>query len=376
MPSRGTRQLREATRVVRAGLPAAEQGRPFLPGPTFAAPFHLRGDPAGSDYVYGRYGNPSWRAYEEALEELEQAEVVLFASGMAAAAAVLLTALRPGDRLVLPSDCYMQVRGLAADHLGERGVEVTLIPTAELGAGSAPAGADLLWLESPSNPGLELCDVQALATPGPGRARLVAVDNTFATPLGQRPLDLGADVTVTSATKHLAGHADLVLGYVATRDDALAGQLRGWRTQAGAIAGPFEAWLAHRSLATLDLRLERGCRNAMALAELLAARDDVKGLRYPGLSSDPAHALAARQMRRFGTVLCFDLGSQARAEGFLAAAALVTEATSFGGVHTTAERRGRWGGDAVPPGFLRVSAGCEAQEDLLEDVRSALGAPG
>jgi cystathionine gamma-lyase len=366
--------VRDGTRIVHAGLPEPEPGEPFLPGPVFAAPFHLRGDPTEAEFVYGRYGNPTWSRYEGALGELEGGEAVLFASGMAACSAVLLTLLRPGSALTLPSDCYMHVRGLARGHLRENGVEVTELPTAELAPEALPERLDVLWLETPSNPGLDLCDIAALSDAAHERGAFVAVDNTFATPLGQLPLELGADLSVTSATKHLAGHSDLLLGYTAAGDDALAGRLRDWRTETGAIAGPFEAWLAHRSLATLDLRLERGCANAQALAELLAGREEVTGLRYPGLPDDPAHELAARQMSRFGTVLSFDLGSRERAERFLAAAGLVTESTSFGGVHSVAERRGRWGGDDVPEGFIRLSAGCEDGIDLVEDVETALAA--
>jgi cystathionine gamma-lyase len=358
--------------VVRAGLPAAEQGAPFLPGPTFAAPFHLSGDPADADYVYGRYGNPSWSAYEAAVGELEGGEAVLFPSGMAAAAAVLLPGLKPGDRAVVPADCYMQVRNLAGGHLAERGVEVELVPTAALDPASLPDGLRLLWLETPSNPGLEVCDIAALTAAAHERGAIVAVDNTTATPLAQQPLALGADFSMVSATKHLSGHADLLLGYVAVSDPARADALREWRKQAGAIAGPFEAWLAHRSLATLDVRLERECANAAAIAELLAGRDDVDGVRYPGLPGDPGHATAARQMSRFGTIVSFDLGSRERAERFLAAAELVADATSFGGVYTSAERRARWGGDDVPEGFVRLSAGCEDTADLLADVERAL----
>ena len=364
----------DGTRAVRAGQPPPGQGEPFLPGPVFAGPFHLTGDPAGAEYVYGRYGNPTWRAYEEALGELEGGEVVLFASGMAAATAVLLAALEPAGTLVLPSDCYMQVRALAERHLAARGAALHQIPTAAMTPDAMPPGVDLLWLESPSNPGLDVCDLAALAGARPGRPRLVALDNTFATPLGQRGLELGVDLVVSSVAKHLSGHADLLLGYVASRDEGLVATIRDWRTRTGAIAGPFEAWLAHRSLATLELRLERGCDNALALAELLAGRDDVAAVRYPGLPSDPAHPLALRQMTRFGTVLAFELGSRARAEAFLARAELVADATSFGGLRTTAERRGRWGGDAVPEGFVRLSAGCENPEDLLRDVRRALDA--
>lgn len=362
----------ESTRVVRAGLPPAEQGAPFLPGPVLAAPYHLGGRPGEPELGYGRYGNPTWSAYEAALGELEGAEVVLFASGMAAASAVLLTELRPGDRAVVPADCYMHVRGMAAGYLGERGVEVELVPTVELDPEALPEGLRLLWLETPSNPGLEVCDVAALAAAGRELGALVAVDNTTATPLAQRPLELGADVSVVSATKHLSGHADLLLGYVATRDPERATALRTWRRETGAIAGPFETWLAHRSLATLDLRLERQCANALAIAELLAARDDVAGVRYPGLPGDAGHELARRQMRRFGSIVSFDLGTRERAEAFLESAQLVNDATSFGAVVTSAERRARWGGDAVPEGFIRLSAGCEDADDLLADLARAL----
>jgi cystathionine gamma-lyase len=201
---------------------------------------------------------------------------------------------------------------------------------------------------------------------------LVAVDNTLATPLGQLPLELGADFSVSSDSKHLGGHGDLILGHVAVADPALADSLRAWRTQTGAVPGPFEAWLAHRSLATLELRLERQCSTALALAERLLYRDDVSGVRYPGLPGDPAHEVARRQMRRFGTVVCFALEGRERAERFLAACKLVAQATSFGGVRSSAERRARWGGDDVPEGFVRFSVGCESPEDLLADVERGL----
>ncbi|MGH2762933.1 MAG: cystathionine gamma-lyase [Thermoleophilaceae bacterium] len=363
-------QHADGTRVVRAGLPDPRQGTPFLPGPVFAAPFHLQGEVDGSEWGYTRYGNPTWERYESALAELEGGEVVLFASGMAAAAALLLTGLRPGSAVAIDGDCYLNVRRLARTHLEPRGVEVRLAPFPELP--SALQGAELLWLESPSNPKLEVYDIAALAEAARAAGALTVVDNTTAGPLQQKALDLGADLVLTSATKHLSGHADLMLGYVATRDAERAAALRDWRRDAGAIPGPFETWLAHRSLPTLGVRLERGAANALALAELLAGRDDVAGVRYPGLPGDPGHEVARRQMSGFGTVLGFDLGSRERAERFLAAAELVTEATSFGGVHTTAERRLRWGADDVPEGYVRMSAGCEETADLVADVRRAL----
>jgi cystathionine gamma-lyase len=364
--------LGDGTRVVRAGLPEAEQGTPFLPGPVFAAPFHLHGDPGDADFVYTRYGNPTSERYEQALGELEGGEVVLFASGMAAAAALLLTTLRPGSAVAMDRDCYLSVRHLAATHLEPRGVELRLGGPAELEA--LVVGADLLWLESPSNPKLELSDIPALSAAARAHEALIVVDNTTAGPLLQHPLELGADVSMVSATKHLSGHDDLQLGYVATRDAALAGELRDWRRDAGAVPGPFETWLAHRSLPTLALRIERGCANALALAEVLEAHPAVGMVRYPGLPDDPGHELARRQLRGFGTVVSFDLGDRGRAEAFLAAAELVTEATSFGGVRTTAERRARWGGDDVPEGFVRLSAGCEDTADLVADIEQALAA--
>jgi cystathionine gamma-lyase len=360
----------DGTRVVRAGQPESAQGTPFLPGPVFAGPFHLKGEVAGSDWVYTRYGNPSWARYEAALAELERGEVVLFASGMAAAAALLLTSLRPGSVVAIDRDCYLNVRRLAQSHLEPRGVEVRLAPHVELGR--AVDGADLLWLESPSNPKLDVYDVSLLAEAARAAGALTVVDNTTAGPLYQKPLDLGADFVLTSATKHLSGHSDLVLGYVATRDAERAEPLRDWRRDAGAIPGPFEAWLSHRSLATLAVRLERGSANARALAELLARRDDVTGVRYPGLPGDPGNDVARRQMSGFGTIVVFDLGARERAERFLGAAELVTEASSFGGVQTTAERRLRWRGDEVPEGFIRLSAGCEDTADLVADVKRAL----
>jgi cystathionine gamma-lyase len=363
----------EATRVVHAGLPGAVQGEPFLPGPVLAAPYHVKGDPSGAPHGYGRYGNPTWSALERAVGELERAIGVVFASGMAASSAVLLDTLRPGDVAVLPADGYPTVRALASDHLGSRGVEVRLVPTDDAALRDAIEGAALVWLETPANPRLDCCDVAAISAAAQAHGTLVVVDNTLATPLGQRPLDLGADLSVTSATKAVTGHGDLLLGYVTTRNPDLAARMRLWRDRTGAIPGPVEAWLAHRSVATLDVRFERQCATAQALAEALAARDDVEELRYPGLPDDPAHALAAAQMRRFGPVVSFDLGTRERAERFLAALRIVAEATSFGGIHSSAERRARWGhGDAVGEGFIRFSCGIEATADVVADVEQAL----
>lgn len=224
----------------------------------------------------------------------------------------------------------------------------------------------------PSNPGLDVCDIRRLTEAAHAQGTLVAVDNTLATPLGQRPLELGADFAVASGTKQLSGHGDILLGYVTGRNDEAMAGVRRWRKIVGAIPGPMEAWLAHRSIATLQLRVDQQAATALALAEALRAHPEVTGLRYPGLPDDPSHAVATQQMRRFGCVVSFTLPTRERAERFLGALRLVDDATSFGGVRSTAERRGRWGGDAVPEGFIRLSVGVEDPEDLVADVLRAL----
>ena len=357
----------DATRAVHAGLPPAVQGEPLLPGPVLAAPFHLSGAPDTAPYGYGRDGNPTFTHLEAAIGELEGGEALTFASGMAAAAAVVLGRLRPGDVLVAPHDGYPGIRKLAAERLEPIGVQVRFTRTSTEEIVTATPGATLVWVETPSNPRLDVCDLRAVAAAAREAGALLAVDNTVATPLGQRPLELGADFSMMAATKSLAGHSDLLLGSVAVRDPAHAEGLRAWRTQAGAIPGPFEAWLAHRSLATLELRLTRQSDNALALARALAEHPAVSDVRHP--SHDP---VAAGQMARFGALVGFTLPSAEAAEAFLARAELVVDATSFGGVHTTAERRGRWRTDAVPEGFIRLSAGVEDAQDLLDDVHRAL----
>lgn len=366
--------MRNGTRVIRAGLPQGTQGQPFLPGPTFAAPYHAAGEPASAPYTYGRFHNPTWTHFEQALGELEGGPAIVFASGMAALAAVFGAVLRAGDVVVMPSDSYYTARVLAQGYFAQMGVQVRTAPTAGNAQQQQLEGAKLLWLESPSNPGLDVCDIAALAEAAHQTGVLVAVDNTTPTMLGQRPLALGADFSMASDTKALTGHSDLLLGHVAVHDPAWADRLRLWRTQIGAIPGPMEVWLAHRSLATLQLRLERQCQNALTVAQFLAARPEVAGLRYPGLPNDPAHTTAKRQMEYYGPVVSFVLKDRATAENFLKACQLIYEATSFGSIHTTAERRARWGGDVIPEGFIRLSVGCEDIEDLMADLTQALEA--
>jgi cystathionine gamma-lyase len=322
--------------------------------------------------LYGRFQNPTWTVWEAALAELEGGAAVAFASGMAAIAAVFGICVKPRDIVVLPSDCYYTTRRLASSWLTPMGVEVREAPTRRNEQAGVLDGARLLWLETPANPQLDVCDIRVLVAAAHERGTLVAVDNTTATAYLQQPLALGADFVVASDTKALTGHSDLVLGHVAAATAAHVDAIRGWRTQHGAIPGPMEAWLAHRSVATLPLRLQRQCASALAVALMLASKPVVQAVLYPGLPDHPGHEIAKRQMHAFGCVVSFDLGSRERADAFLTGSHLIRQATSFGGVHSTAERRARWGGDAVSEGFIRLSVGCESAEDLLEDIESAL----
>jgi cystathionine gamma-lyase len=359
----------DGTRAVHAGLPAPEVGAPFLPGPVFAAPYHL--DPVDGPGIngYARTEHPTRRGLEAAIGELEGGPALVFASGQAAITALLLAVLRTGDTVAVPADGYFTVRAFAEGTLGDLGVGTLLVPT----AGPYPdfAGVRLVLLETPANPGLDVCDIRAVAEAAHAAGALVAVDNTTATPLGQNPLALGADVVVASGTKALTGHSDVLLGYVATNDEAVFAKVETWRKQTGAVPGAFDSWLAHRSIATLDLRLARQTGNAAAVAALLADRADVTGVRWPGLPSDPSFKVASEQMRRIPGVVSFDLGDAGRVARFLAAAELVFAATSFGGVHTTADRRAQWGDD-TPAGFVRLSCGIEDTADLLADLTAAL----
>ncbi len=352
---------------------ALEKGEPISLPLTLASMYHLPGDPAGFA-GYGRSDNPTWEAAEKMLGHLEGAEAVLFPSGMAAVAAPFLAFLSAGDRVLLPSDGYYTTRLLADRFLAKLGVTFDRRPTAGFAEGGF-AGYRLVFVESPSNPGLDLCDIAHVAAAVRAAGGITVVDNTTMTPFGQRPLDLGVDIVVASDTKAPAGHSDILMGHVASRDPALVAAVREWRKLSGSIPGPFEAWLLHRSLETLDLRFDRMCRTAGMVAERLVAHPAVRSVRYPGLATDPAHDLAARQMLRPGFLVGLTLASGTAAEGFIAACPFLRPATSFGGVHSSAERRDRWG-DAVAPGFVRLAIGCEPADELWPALDSALSASG
>jgi cystathionine gamma-synthase len=348
----------------------------------------------GGELVYGRDGNPTWSALEAALGALEGGSALIFASGMAAVSAVLESLPVPG-RVVVAGDAYNGVRRLLGDVAGRGRImfrtvdvtntETTLAACAQMsdaidmvdgvGDASRPFGRrGLLWLESPTNPLLAVADLKALSAGAHALGMDVAVDNTFATPLLQQPLDLGADVVIHSATKLLSGHSDVVLGAaVSARADVLAA-LETQRSLHGAIAGPWEAWLVLRGMRTLAVRLDRAQANAAELARRLGGHPAVSAVRYPGLAHHPGHHLAARQMRGFGTMVAFDVtGGAAAGEAVTDAVRLATAGTSLGGVETLIERRARWSGEqGLPPGLLRLSVGIEDVEDLWRDLDGAL----
>lgn len=341
----------------------------FAPPITMASVFALP-DGIEADHQYGRWSNPTWSALEVAFEVLERAPSVVFPSGMAATASVLYTLLRPGDRVLIPSDAYYTTRVFADRYLAPFGIQVETVPTLRLNDQDL-AGFKLVWIETPSNPRLDLIDIESMAAKAAIAGTILVADNTTMTPLGQRPLELGADVVVSSDTKAVNGHSDVVSGHVASRRTELIEQVRQWRSLAGAIPGPFEAWLVHRGLETLEVRLERMCHNAATVAERLAKSSAVASVRYPGLADHPQHELAKRQMNGFGSVVAVTFSDGAKAERFIAACPFIRPTTSFGGVHTSAERRARWGED-VPEGFIRLSLGTEPTDELVSGIEQAL----
>ncbi|PRY45701.1 cystathionine gamma-lyase [Geodermatophilus tzadiensis] len=369
----------DGTRSVHAGDLPPVPGTPLRPSPVFAAPYHLGALPprANGTDAYARTEHPTYRAFETAVGALDGGRCLSFATGMAAVTAAVTALVSAGDRLVLPADGYYATRMLARDELERLGVRVEYVPTpeiAEVAARGDLEGARMVVLETPSNPHLDVCDVAAVAAATRAAGALLAVDNTTATPLGQRPLALGADLTVGADTKALTGHSDLLLGHVSTTSDELYDRLKGWRDHTGATPGAFDAWLGHRSMSTLDLRLARQAATADAVTAVLAGHPAVTGVRWPWRPGDASYALATRQMLRPNGVVSAELADEDAVLRFLAATRLWTAATSFGGVHSTVDRRAQWGGDAVPAGFVRFSCGIEDTDDVVADLLAGLDA--
>jgi cystathionine gamma-synthase len=354
-----------ATVAVAAGRPPAEPGQPLSHPPALAS---VRRAPAAGEY--GREANDSFTAVEAAIGALEGGGCVVFASGMAAISAVVQTAVRGRPGLVQPLDGYHGTRALLDATTGLH-VQSVDVGDAEAAIDALPDGG-VLWTESPTNPLLTVADLAALADGVAARRGLLVVDSTAATPVCQRPLDLGADVVVHSVTKSLAGHSDLLMGAVVTRDEALLAALRDHRTLHGAVPGPMDCFLALRGIRTLDVRLRRAMANAQVLAERLAAHPAVERVHYPGLATDPGHAVASRQMDGFGSLLSFVLPTAAAADAACAAVRLVVHATSLGGVESSMERRARHHGERAGPGLIRLSVGIEHVEDVWADLEQAL----
>ncbi|PXY21221.1 cystathionine gamma-synthase [Prauserella muralis] len=336
------------------------------------------------DYEYSRTANPTRTALEEALAALEGARHALaFGSGMAASDAVLRTTLRPGDHLVLGNDVYGGTFRLIDKVLTHWGVDYSVAHLSDLDEVRTAIRPEtkLVWCESPTNPLLGIADITALAELAhAGGARLV-VDNTFATPYLQTPLELGADIVVHSTTKYLGGHSDVVGGAVVTDSDELREQLFFLRNASGAVPGAFDAWLTLRGLKTLAVRMERHCDNAELIAEALAVHPKVSRVYYPGLAEHPGHATAAKQMRRFGGMVSFNHadGEQAALE-VAAGTRLFVLAESLGGVESLIEHPGRMTHASVagsllqvPAELVRLSVGIENARDLLADLNGALG---
>ncbi|WP_448072813.1 trans-sulfuration enzyme family protein [Georgenia yuyongxinii] len=376
--------LSPATLAVAAGRPGRAQGAPVNPPVVLSSTYVSTGTP-GAEMLYARYNTESWLPLEEAVGALEAAGLpgLAFASGMAAVEAALHLAT-PGTAIVAPRHAYLATLTAARERTAREGGVVREVDIADTDAvvaaltpddGAGPAS--LLWIESPTNPMLEVADIPALAAAARAAGALTVVDNTFATPLGQRPLAQGADVVVHSVTKYLAGHSDLLMGAAVTADPALRDRLHARRTTGGAVPGPWEAWLALRGLRTLALRVERSQASALELARRLDGHPLVAAVSHPGLRGHPQHERAARLMDGFGSILTLrPRGGGAAADALTRAVRLWVPATSLGGVESSLERRRRLPAEAptVPEDLLRLSVGIEDVEDLWADLEQALHA--
>ncbi|WP_269928743.1 trans-sulfuration enzyme family protein [Kocuria massiliensis] len=380
------------TLVVSSGRPPREHDEPVNPPIVLSSTFHGSGAIQPSDRAYGRFTNPTWEEFEQVLASLEGSELpaLLFSSGMGAVASVIRQ-VPVGSVIVMPEHTYLGSMSLVRQ-MADRGIcrlvevpiedteaviktltdQVRSLPQAAAGVAEPYV---LFWLESPTNPMLEVADLPKLLAASRTLGVRTAVDNTFATPLVQRPLEWGADYVVHSATKYLAGHSDVVLGAVVTRDADLRQAVLAERSLSGAIPGPFEAWLGLRGLRTLALRLNQSSASAQTLAERLVGHPAVAEVRYPGLPEDRGHERAKTQMNSFGSVLSITLhGDASTAERVVEALRLWTPATSLGGVESLIERRRRHSNEApsVSESLLRLSVGIEHVEDLWTDLERAL----
>lgn len=371
--------MRIETLAVKMAPDAAS--RAVAPPITLSTTFERGADgsyPGG--YDYSRSGNPNRQLLEQGVAALEGgAEAIAFPSGMAATFGVLF-ALKPGDHVVAPDDAYYGTGAVLRDQFADRGLEASFVDMTDLDAvaGAIRDNTRLVWTETPSNPLIRVFDLAAIAQIARDAGALSACDNTWATPLLQRPLDLGMDIVMHSSTKYFAGHSDVTGGAVIVKvADETYEAIRKVQVDGGLIPSPFDAWLTRRGLETIAVRMPVHCSNAMALARFLEGHPAVACVHYPGLESDPGHELASRQMRAFGGMLAFDVKG-GRDEAFAVAANvdIIVRATSLGGTHSLIEHRASVEGEATraPESLLRVSVGLEHEDDLKEDLDRALSA--
>jgi cystathionine gamma-synthase len=347
--------LHPETSAITAGRPEVAPDASLNPPLVFSSTYH-----AGGPVGYGRYGNESWTALESAISELEGGQTLSFASGMAAISAVF-SILPIGAPVVASNQGYSGTMGLLSQHHSTGRLEVRFVDiTNTEEVIGAMKGAALLWLESPTNPCLDIADLAALIAAAKKQTIGVGVDNTFATPLVQKPLSMGADIVMHSVTKFLAGHSDVVLGSLSTSDPALYKRLEESRRFNGSIPGPFEAWLALRGIRTFPVRFRAAESNAKSLVTRLQNHAKITKVRYPG----------------FGAVISFEVdGNAEKAEKVCESSRLITHATSLGGVESLWERRRRWTleSPSVPEQLIRLSVGCEHVDDIWQDIEQALG---
>lgn len=365
-------KLATESKVVAAGRPAKQPDGALNPPIALNSTFH-EGGPIG----YGRYGNETWSALEDAISILEGGKTLLFSSGMAAISAVF-SLLPEGSVVVAANNGYQGTTTLLKKLHESEKLKVRFVNLANTDETiAAIPGAQMLYLESPLNPLLEIIDLPKLIAAGKSAGCGVAVDNTLATPLLQNPLALGADIVIHSVTKYLSGHSDLILGSLSTNDSALYNRLEQSRRYGGAIAGPFEAWIALRGVRTFALRMQRSQENALELATRLSKDGRVAKVRYPGLPTDAYHQMAKSFMKGFGAMISFDVnGTVDQVDLMCNSSRLITNATSLGGVESIWERRRRWATESasVPENLIRLSVGIENVDDLWADIEHAFTA--
>jgi cystathionine gamma-synthase len=363
------KNLSTESQVVAAGRPEKKPDGGLNPSIALNSTFH-EGGPIG----YGRYGNEAWSALEEAISILEGGQTLIFSSGMAAISSVF-SLLPPGAVIVAAENGYQGTTTMLKKMHDAKKIEVRFVnlPNTDEVLKALP-GAQMLYLESPTNPAIEVVDLPVVIAAGKKQGSIVVVDNTLATPMVQNPLALGADIALHSVTKYLSGHSDILMGCIVTNDKSIFQNIEQARRYGGAIAGPFEAWIALRGLRTFALRMQRSQENAIELAKRLEQDPRVLKVRFPGLPSDPYHERAKTFMKGFGAMISFEVKAEiAQIDKMCNSSILITNATSLGGVESIWERRRRWATEShtIPENLIRFSVGIENVNDLWSDIQSS-----